>query len=289
MILVLVFLKLELLVKVASSILILLYILANLTLILFRESKIISYKPRFQAPLYPYLQVFGILAGFFLLIENGSIVLSATMFFLFLGYLWYRLYARKNAIQDSALIYVLERLVSKDKELASVSLLTELKDIVIQRDEIVEDQFHTMIERSETLDIKQPLGMEDFFLTASEVLGKGLNMNPAELYDKFMTRESRSSTVIAKGIAIPHISVEKEDVLEVLLVRAHSGIIFPVDKVIHILFVFVGSSGERILHLKILAAIAQITQDTNFYNKWMSARSEEELRYAVLLAERKRR
>ena len=42
-----IFLKLELLVKVASSILILLYIFANLTVILFRESKIQSYRQSF--------------------------------------------------------------------------------------------------------------------------------------------------------------------------------------------------------------------------------------------------
>jgi mannitol/fructose-specific phosphotransferase system IIA component (Ntr-type) len=289
MILVLIFMKLELLVKVASSILILLYILANLTLILFRESKIVSYQPRFQSPLYPHLQVFGILAGFFLLIENGTIILFATVLFLFLGYIWYRLYARKRATQDSALMYVLERIVAKDKELASVSLLTELKNIVIQRDELVEDRFHTMIERARVLDIEHPLRMEDFFQTVSEILGKDLNLNPAELYQKFMIREQSSSTVVVKGLAIPHIFLEFEEVIEVLLVRAKAGVIFPVDQVVHILFVFLGSAGERMLHLKIFAAIAQVIQDPRFYNKWMSARNEEELKYAVLLAERKRR
>jgi len=288
MILVLVILKLELLVKVASSILILLYILANLTLILFRESKIVSYKPRFQAPLYPYLQIFGIITGFFLLIENGTIIISVTLLFLFLCYLWYKLYAMKRASQNSALIYVLERLVAKDKELTSGSLLTELKDIVIQRDEIVEDTFHTLIERGRVLDIDRPMRMEGFFMTISEVLGKVINRDPSELYHKFITREKGSSTVIAKGIAIPHIFVEKEDVLEVLLVRAKSGVIFPGDQVVYILFVFVGSSGKRILHLKILAAIAQVMQDPGFYNNWMAARNEEELKYAVLLAERRR-
>ncbi len=94
--------------------------------------------------------------------------------------------------------------------------------------------------------------------------------------------------MIAKGLAIPHIFVEEEGMLEVLLVRAKSGVIFPGDQVLHILFVFVGSAGERILHLKILAAIAQVMQDPAFCDNWMAARNEEELRYAVLLAERKR-
>lgn len=74
MVTVILFLRLELLVKVASSILLLLYIFANFTLILFRESKILSYKPKFHSPFYPYMQILGILGGLFLLIEMGTYI-----------------------------------------------------------------------------------------------------------------------------------------------------------------------------------------------------------------------
>ncbi|MCK4423213.1 MAG: amino acid permease, partial [Candidatus Omnitrophica bacterium] len=100
------FLRLELLVKVASSILILLYLFANLTLILFRESKLASYRPKFHAPFYPYLQILGILGGGFLLIEMGTFIVFLTMAFLLLGVIWYKVYAQKRASQDSALIHV---------------------------------------------------------------------------------------------------------------------------------------------------------------------------------------
>jgi len=154
MILAILFFKLELLVKVASSILILLYILANLTVILFRESKILSYRPRFYSPFYPYLQILGVLGGGFLLIEMGTNILFLTMMFLLLGFIWYKAYAQKRAAQDSALIYVLERLTAKDKELASDNLLTELKDIVIQREGIIEQKFYKLVEESMVLDIE---------------------------------------------------------------------------------------------------------------------------------------
>lgn len=91
------FLPLELLVKVASSILILLYIFANLTVILFRESKISSYQPKFSSPFYPYMQILGILSGFFLLLEMGTKIIFLMVVFLFLGFLWYRVYAQKRA------------------------------------------------------------------------------------------------------------------------------------------------------------------------------------------------
>ncbi|MFC1624681.1 amino acid permease [Candidatus Omnitrophota bacterium] len=288
MILALLFLKLGLLIKIASSILILLFILANLTVILFRESKILSYRPKFRSPFYPYLQIFGILGGIFLLIEMGTFIIFLTMVFLLLGFVWYRVYGQKRASQDSALIYVLERLVSKDKELTSDNLLTELKDIVIQRDEVTEDRFHKLIEESKALDIEVPLRMEDFFKDLSDSLGKELNLEPQGLFEKFIEREKESSTVLRKGLAIPHIVIEGKDFFKILLVRASSGIIFPEDKLAHIIFILIGSSDERNLHLKVLAAIAQVTQSPEFDKKWFEAKNEDELKNIVLLAERRR-
>lgn len=288
MILAILFFKLELLVKVASSILILLYILANLTVILFRESKILSYKPKFHSPFYPYLQILGILGGVFLLIEMGAFVVFLTTIFLLLGFSWYKIYAQKRASTDSALIHVLERLVSKDKELTSDSLLIELKDIVLRRDEIVEDRFHKLIEEGKVLDIEAPVKIKDFFREISGILGQELNLDPQGLFKNFMEREKESSTVIRKGLAIPHIIVEGKNIFKIILVRAKTGIIFPGDEIVHIIFVLVGSADERNLHLKVLAAIAQITQNPEFDKKWLNAGNAEELKNIVLLTERRR-
>lgn len=288
MIAVITFLKLELLVKVASSILIILYMFANLSLILFRESKILSYHPKFRAPLYPYIQIVGILGGLFLLIEMGSFIIFLTTIFLLLGIGWYKAYVQKRTTKDSALLYVLERLVAKDKELASDNLLTELKDIVIKRDEIVEDKFHKLIEESQVLDIDMPLEMKDFFKDVSNILSKDLDIGPHELFKKFIQREKDSSTMIRPGLAIPHIIIEGKDTFKILLVRAKAGIISTDDKLAHIVFVLVGSTDQRNLHLKALAAIAQITQDPEFDQKWLRAANKEELKNIILLAERRR-
>jgi len=288
MVLAILFLRLELLVKIASSVLILLYIFANLTLILFRESKIISYRPKFHAPFYPYIQILGILGGMFLLVEMGSFVLFLTVMFLVLGVIWYQIYAQKQATQNTALIYVLERLVAKDKELTSESLLTELKEIVIHREGIIGEKFQGLIERAEVLDIDEPLKMEDFFKEVSETLSGTLNVPAEEMFKKFIERERETSTVIDKGLAIPHIFIEKENIAKVILVRAKEGIIFPDDQLVHIAFVLVGTTGQRILHLKILAAIAQITQNPEFRENWVKAKSKEELKHIILLAEKKK-
>jgi len=285
---VILFLRLELLVKVASSILILLYIFANLTLILFRESKILSFRPKFRSPFYPYLQILGILGGGFLLIEMGTFIIFLTTIFLLLGFIWYKIYVQKRTSTNSALIYVLERLIAKDKELTSDTLLVELKDVVVQRDEIIEDRFHKLIEESEVLDIEAPIKMESFFKEVSDILGRKVNTDSQELFKKFIARENESSTILRKGLAIPHIIVKGESIFKILLVRAKAGIIFSNDEIAHIIFVLVSSLDERNLHLKVLAAIAQITQNPDFDKKWLEASNKEDLRNIVLLAERRR-
>ncbi|RJP29127.1 MAG: amino acid permease [Candidatus Omnitrophota bacterium] len=285
---VILFLKLDFLVKVASSILILLYVFANLTLILFRESKILSYRPKFITPFYPYLQIAGILSGLFLLVEMGRPIILFTVVFLLGGYAWYRLYVYKKVSKDSALIYMLERMVAKDKVLSSDNLLIELKDIVVQRDEIVEDKFHKLVDQSDVLDFDKPIEMNDFFAEVSKKLSGELGVPERELYEKFIQRENETSTVLRKGLAIPHVIIEGKNIFKIVLARSRAGVIFPMDNLVHIVFVLVGSADERNLHLKSLAAIAQITQNIDFDKKWLEAPNKEDLKNVVLLSERRR-
>jgi mannitol/fructose-specific phosphotransferase system IIA component (Ntr-type) len=286
MILAISLLRLELLVKVASSVLIVLYMFANLTLILFRESKLLSYKPKFHAPFYPYLQMLGILGSVFLLIEMGSFIVFLTVVFLLVGAVWYRVYAHKTVTQNTALVHVLERLVARDKELGTGDLLDELKEIVVQREGIIGDKFQALIEEGIVLDIASRVDMEDFFGEVSDVLEREANVSREEVFRKLLEREAESSTVLVPGLAIPHVFVDKQDVAKVVLVRAREGITFPNGQLVRIAFVLLGSTGRRLLHLKILAAIAQITSNPEFEERWFEADTKEELRHAVLLAER---
>jgi mannitol/fructose-specific phosphotransferase system IIA component (Ntr-type) len=130
--------------------------------------------------------------------------------------------------------------------------------------------------------------LEDFFKEVSDGLSKSLNLKPEELFNKFIERERESSTGIAEGLAIPHILVKGKNVSRLVLVRARTGIIFPENQLVHIAFILVGSSGERVLHLKILAAIATVVQSHDFEKKWLEAQSKEELKHVILLAGRKR-
>jgi amino acid transporter/mannitol/fructose-specific phosphotransferase system IIA component (Ntr-type) len=287
MIVAILFLELEVLVRTASLLLILMYILVNLALIIMRESKILNYQPKFKAPLYPWLQVLGIIGGVFLILEMGFIPFLITILFVVGGYGWYLIYGRLRIKKEFALIHVIERITAK--ELSHHFLGRELREIIRERDNIVEDRFDKLIKESQILDIEKQIEMEEFFRQAADALSKQLDINSKKLLDLFIKRERESSTVIRPGLAIPHIVIEGQGKFKILLARAKKGILFPLTPdPINTVFVLVGTKDERNFHLRALAAIAQIAQDINFEKNWMVARSKEDLRDIILLAERKR-
>ena len=146
------FLDIESLVKTASTLMIILFILDNASVIIMRESRIQSYRPQFKSPLYPYLHIAAILVYCFLIIDMGKIPLMITAGFVVLSVLWYYLYVCKRVSRASAAMHIVERVTAKD--LKTVTLENELRDILLERDEIIEDRFDKLIKECEILDIE---------------------------------------------------------------------------------------------------------------------------------------
>lgn len=58
--------------KLASAFMIAAFMAVNLSVVVFRESRARWYTPSFRAPLFPYLQVFGVVAGAAILVSLGT-------------------------------------------------------------------------------------------------------------------------------------------------------------------------------------------------------------------------
>ena len=287
MIAAIVFLDIELLVKTASTLMIILFILVNASVIIMRESKIQSYRPKFQSPLYPYIHIFAIIAYSVLIVDMGKVPLLISAGFIGLSAAWFWLYVSRRVSRASAVMHVVERVT--DRELKTVTLENELRDILIERDEIIEDRFDKLIRECEILDIQGRIKAEDVFRQVSQILEKRLNVNEYVLFEKFIHREAEGGTVIQPGLAIPHIVVEGEEKFDILLVRAVDGIDFPhAPDPVRIMFALAGSKDERNYHLRALMAIAQIAQEKDFEKRWLTARDTPAIRNLILLSARKR-
>ncbi|MBW7989652.1 MAG: amino acid permease [Planctomycetes bacterium] len=287
MVIAIVFLELEVLVKTASTLMLILFILVNASVIIMRESKIQSYRPRFKSPLYPYIHIAAIVAYSALIIDMGSVPLLITAGFIGLSAAWYWLYVCRRVSRASAVMHVVERVT--DRELKTVTLEDELRDILLERDEIIEDRFDELIRGCEVLDIQGKKKAETIFRQVSAILAKRLETDEYVLFEKFIHREAEGGTVVQPGFAIPHIVVEGENKFDILLVRARDGILFShASDPVKIMFVLAGSKDERNYHLRALMAIAQIAQEKRFEQQWLAARDTQGLRNLILLSTRKR-
>ncbi len=287
MIAVIVFLDVESLVKVASTMKLLLFAFVNLSVILMRESKIVSYKPSFRSPLYPVLQIGGTVVYFLLIVEMGLIPLLLTGAFFAASLLWYFLYSRSRNRRESALLHVVERITNR--ELRSDTLSEELKEILIERDEIVEDRFDRIIKSAEIIDFRESVDKDGLFQVLAEVFARKFNAEPTGIHRLLADRESESTTVIHPGLAIPHIVVDGAGRFEIVVVRSREGIDFGPDlDPVKVVFALAGTRDERNFHLQALMAIAQIVQNPEFLSSWPRLRNTEELRSQILLAQRVR-
>ncbi|MBN2039698.1 MAG: amino acid permease [Spirochaetes bacterium] len=281
------FMKLDVIIKAASTVLILTYIFSSLANIIMRESKLQNYQPKFHAPLYPWIQIICIIGCVFLLLEMGKEAYFTTLILILLGVIIFLIYGRKKEEREFALLHCIERITSR--ELTDRALETELKEVLRERDDIIKDRFDHLIEACPVLDIEHSNDVNEFFNIVAETMADSLKVKPKVLYKLLLEREKESSTVLTPGFAIPHIVIKGEKSFNILLARSKEGVYFSdEDSKVHAIFVLAGTKDERNFHLRALAAIAQIVQQPKFEKQWQQSKNPESLRDLVLLAERRR-
>lgn len=188
---------------------------------------------------------------------------------------------RLEASRESEVVDLVERVTPE--ELTTRSLETEVKKIIEETDDAGRTRFDRLIERSAVMDIDRAIGFEEFFKRAAEIMSKELDLNRDVIFELLMERERKASTAVSPGLAIPHIIIDGEHSLSILLARCKDGITFSgTERPVHAVFVLVGTTDERDFHLRVLANIAEIVQDSRFEKRWLRARNERALRDVVL-------
>lgn len=280
-------LPLKILVEAASCVLILTYMLSCLAVIVLRESRLSNYRPLFRAPLYPWLQITGLLGLSLVLFELGfeAYVISALLILAAFLVFWF--FGRKEAQQESALLHIIARL--SDRRLVSGTLEAELKQIIKERDEIVWDRFDRLVQNAVVLDEDKTMDRDRFFELAAGELAPRLNLAPERLAELLKQRENENSTLLSSNLAVPHIVVEGKGRFELLIARIKGGVRFSEEAPeVNTIFMLAGTRDERNFHLRALAAIAQVVQEEDFEKRWSSAGDVQGMRDVILLSKRKR-
>jgi len=113
-------LDLENLVKTASTLKLVLFALANVSVIAMRESKQESYRPTFRSPLYPWMQIVGIILSVAFISMMGTLPLTLVGIFAAFSLAWFLLYRKSKKRSEHALSHVIKR-ISGNKPTGSIS------------------------------------------------------------------------------------------------------------------------------------------------------------------------
>ena len=279
-------LPLNSLVEGASTVILTSYLLTDLSVIILRKSKIQNYKPTFKVPLFPWINILSMFLFLMLIAHMGLEAIKISGGLVLISFVIYLVYARKNK-QKYALFHIVERV--KNKELTSDSLEDELSEIVVERDNIMADDFHKAVDRAMVLDLERPYKLNKLLQIIAEKFHERINIDQEKLLSLFIKREQDGTTAITPHVAIPHIIVEGENCFEIVIIRCKMGISFSEKhEKVKTMIAIVGSRDNRNLHLRALAAIAQIVHNKGFGKTWMQAGTLKNLKDIFLLGDRKR-
>jgi mannitol/fructose-specific phosphotransferase system IIA component (Ntr-type) len=274
------------LVKVASTVILLSYVLTNLAVIILKESQIQNYRPSFKMPLYPWLPFLNVIIFVSMIFSMQLQSVGVSLLLIGIALTLYLFFGRKVG-RESALKHLIGRITNR--RLDTHGLEGELSDILRQRDELVKDDFDILVEKAPVIIISEAMTAEELFDKVADNLAHELNLTSEQMLDFLRDREDQSCTAISSMVAIPHVIVDEENCFKLFIIKADEGIDFGENyDQVQAIFVLVGSLDQRNRHLKTLAAIAQLVQHRKFDARWNNARTEEQLRDVLLLGQRKR-
>jgi len=281
------FLDLESLVQAASTVIMLSFVLTNLSVIILRESGLQNYRPSFRVPAYPWTPLLGMGIFSILIVRMGLESVQISLAIVMAGVLLYFVFGRKVKL-EFALLHLVGR-ISRNR-LDSHGLESELREIVRHRDGIVKDDFDETMETAGALIFDEPMTRNELFDEAALRLAPELGMRAYDLAERLRLREEDWSTTLAATVAVPHLMVEGSGVFRLMLVKCTGGVEFDSETApaVHAVVFLFASPDQRRRHLLALAAIAQTIQSPNFDRRWERARSAPQLNDIFLLGKRRR-
>jgi len=161
--------------------------------------------------------------------------------------------------------------------------------LVEEEQRVQEDEFDRLVRGALILDIPHPCSHQECFRMIADAFSERIGAPADDLLEQLYERERLSSTLIAPGLAIPHLLLEGKNTFHLIIVRARQGVnMGAAGQPAYTLFALAGTADMRRLHLRSLSAIAQIVQDPDFERNWMEAAGPEGLRRLLLQTKRKR-
>jgi len=278
--------------KLASAFQLMIFALICLAVIIIRESKIEAYDPGFKSPLYPWMQISGIVLPFFLIVEMGLMPLLFSLGLMTVGIAWYWFYGKSRVVRTGAIYHLFERI----GHLRYDGLDTELRGILKEKGLREADPFDEIVTRSLVIDLDKKKDFEDVVKAASKWISQFVDKSSSEIEKQFLEGTRMGATPVTHGIALPHLRLSGIEQAEMVIVRGMEGIHIKFknpltdfeedEQDIHAVYFLVSPEADPTQHLRILAQIAGRVEEESFESEWQEAKDEQEIKEALLHEDR---
>jgi amino acid transporter/mannitol/fructose-specific phosphotransferase system IIA component (Ntr-type) len=278
--------------KLASAFQLMIFALINLSVIVMRESRISSYVPGFESPLYPWLQIFGIVASVLLIVEIGRASTMFTLLLVAIAIIWYYAYARANVEREGAIYHIYARLGKRRFE----GLDHELRDILKERELEESDPYERIVSQARVFDFEAVESYEVIVNRVADALAKDVAYSASDLETMFLTGQHIGATAVSHGAALPELRLTNITQTQIVLVRIQQGLKLELDDVagkriaanqpVHAVIFLLSPQEKTGQHLRILAELVSRVDEEGFLHEWHAAQDDNSLREVFLRHER---
>lgn len=261
--------------KLASAFQLLLFGLVCVAVIVMREAKIPTYKPGYRAPLYPWLQIVGILISFWLIIEMGILAIAFTGMVTIGCILWYQFFASGNLERRGAIFHIHERLGQQRYE----GLERELMTIIHDRTESENLSYEALITRSEVMDFRYGhYDLDHLHEIMSAKAQESFDLD-GQIFVKAFASEGLDLHPISEGVRVAYKTSSDVEQPELFVFRFGPQAKLQIQRaeMAHTLMFLIVPPKPAGLDLRLAGHLAEVVQSDYFDQRWLGAQGERDL------------
>ncbi len=187
-------------VKLASTFQLLIFIFINFSVIVFRNSKIESYDPGYLSPLYPFMQIVGIIISLILIIYLGWMPVLFTSGIVIMGLLWYHFHSRGKVKREGAIFHWFALLGRNQYDELEDELMTILKEKGLREG----DPFDETVIKSKIKILKNSTDFKDILNKVSDNFSAELQLSKEGIMQKFIQALPDDSVIALPGVLVFH-------------------------------------------------------------------------------------
>lgn len=275
--------------KLASTFILMIFMLINFSVIVFRNSNIESYDPGYRSPFYPWMQIAGILISMVLIAYMGWMSILFCAGITTLAILWYQSYGRSRVNREGAIFHWFALLGKYQYEDLENEFMVILKEKGLRQG----DPFDETITRARITNMHRKMKFEELVAHVSNQFSTEMHVKSEILQQEFLSISAIEPALIIPEVSVLYAKHEGIDHPSLHVVLAKKGILKPIDKggissedYIKVFFFLVNPTKESRQQLRMLSRLVDIVERENFMQNMLGFTSNRRIKEYLLHNER---